>query len=217
MTSPDPRDIFRHEAQELLEQLEQALLDLETSPDDGELISSAFRALHTLKGSGAMFGFEAAARFAHGLENAFDLVRKGKVSVTAPLVGVTLTAKDHLRRLIEQPDAPQTAESDRILGELNQVIGIGHPDAPAPDGGKNRPRPGRRQDHHLSHPDPLRPGRHGQRHQSLLLIAELRELGACTICPLTKDIPSLDEIEATRCYVGWGHYSDHRQTPCGDR
>ncbi|HLN25104.1 MAG TPA: Hpt domain-containing protein, partial [Patescibacteria group bacterium] len=79
MSTPDPTEVFRQEAQELLEQLEQALLDLESAPGNADLVNSAFRALHTLKGSGAMFGFDVAAKFAHSLENAFDLVRQGKV------------------------------------------------------------------------------------------------------------------------------------------
>ena len=58
----DPSDIFRQEASELLEKLEQALLDLERSPADHDLINTAFRALHTIKGSGAMFGFDAGRR-----------------------------------------------------------------------------------------------------------------------------------------------------------
>jgi two-component system chemotaxis sensor kinase CheA len=76
----DPADIFRQESAELLEQLEQALLDLEQSPDDHDLIDTAFRALHTIKGSGAMFGFEQVAAFTHEFESAFDRVRKGEAA-----------------------------------------------------------------------------------------------------------------------------------------
>ncbi len=73
-------EIFRQEASELLEQLEQALLDLEQAPDDNDLVNKAFRALHTIKGSGAMFGFEQVAAFTHEFESAFDRVRKGETS-----------------------------------------------------------------------------------------------------------------------------------------
>ena len=76
----DPADIFRQESAELLEQLEQALLDLEQSPGDHDLIDTAFRALHTIKGSGAMFGFEQVAAFTHEFESAFDRVRKGEAA-----------------------------------------------------------------------------------------------------------------------------------------
>ena len=65
MSTPDPADIFRIEAAELLEQMEQGLLDLEHRLDDRTLVDAVFRALHTLKGSGAMFGFDALAAFTH--------------------------------------------------------------------------------------------------------------------------------------------------------
>ena len=74
--SSDPTDTFRQEARELLEQLEQGLLDLEQNPANAELVDSIFRALHTIKGSGAMFGFTDVAAFVHEFETAFDRVRR---------------------------------------------------------------------------------------------------------------------------------------------
>ena len=52
MSSIDPTEVFRQEAAELFETLEAALLDLCQRPDDRELVDQAFRALHTIKGSG---------------------------------------------------------------------------------------------------------------------------------------------------------------------
>ena len=48
--------------------LESALLELNEHPEDSELVGKAFRALHTIKGSGAMFGFDELAAFTHNLE-----------------------------------------------------------------------------------------------------------------------------------------------------
>jgi two-component system chemotaxis sensor kinase CheA len=50
---------FKEEAYELLGELEAALMALEENPQDDELIRRVFRAMHTIKGSGAMFGFDA--------------------------------------------------------------------------------------------------------------------------------------------------------------
>jgi two-component system chemotaxis sensor kinase CheA len=77
MSGTDPAQIYRQEAADLLEQLEQTLLDQEHAPGDADLINTAFRALHAIKGSGAMFGFDAVAAFTHHVETAFDRVRKG--------------------------------------------------------------------------------------------------------------------------------------------
>ena len=57
------REAFKVEAQELLVELETALLELDQCPDDMELIQRTFRALHTIKGSGAMFGFDTVSKF----------------------------------------------------------------------------------------------------------------------------------------------------------
>jgi len=96
----DPVETFRIEANDLFEQLESALLDIEDNPHDKELIDTAFRALHTIKGSGAMFGFDRAAAFTHHVENAFDMVRKGTLAASPELVNIALSARDHIRALI---------------------------------------------------------------------------------------------------------------------
>ena len=75
---------FREEAREILVELEAALLELNENPGDLELIGRIFRALHTIKGSGAMFGFEDLAAFTHNLETAFDEVRNGRLAITPP-------------------------------------------------------------------------------------------------------------------------------------
>ncbi len=75
--SLDPVETFRIEAAELLEQVEQGLLDLTHRLTDKDLVDAVFRGLHTLKGSGAMFGFDDLAAFTHHCETAFDRVRKG--------------------------------------------------------------------------------------------------------------------------------------------
>ena len=117
--STDPTDTFRQEAAELLEVLEQALLDLEQTPDNSDLVNSAFRALHTIKGSGAMFGFTEVAAFVHEFETAFDKVRKGQREATPELIGVALDAKDHVHKLIG--DA-QASGGDEILIELRRIV-----------------------------------------------------------------------------------------------
>ncbi len=75
-------EAFREEAHELLSELETALLELEENPDDRDLVGRVFRAMHTIKGSGAMFGFEDIAAFTHDIETVFDGVREGKIPVS---------------------------------------------------------------------------------------------------------------------------------------
>ena len=75
-------EVYKEEARELLVVLEDSLLQLERSPDDKELVGQIFRALHTIKGSGSMFGFDRIAAFTHEVETTFDLVRNSEVPVS---------------------------------------------------------------------------------------------------------------------------------------
>ncbi|OXE38005.1 Hpt domain-containing protein, partial [Methylobacterium radiotolerans] len=90
-------------------------------PQDRARIDTAFRALHTIKGSGAMFGFEQVAAFTHDFETAFDRVRRGEVPVGRDLVNVSLSAKDFIRGLIEEPEASAPIIGEAILAELEQL------------------------------------------------------------------------------------------------
>jgi two-component system chemotaxis sensor kinase CheA len=93
--------VFKEEAHELLLELESSLLELEKKTDDKELIARVFRAMHTIKGSGSMFGFDEITEFAHNIETVFELVRNGDVKVTKELIDLTLSACDLIRSMIE--------------------------------------------------------------------------------------------------------------------
>ena len=120
----DPSHTYLEEAQELLAKLEEALLELEIDPSSTSNMSRAFRNLHTIKGSGAMFGFTEIARFVHDLETAFDKVRGGEVALSPELVALALEAKDHIQALLEtDPDGGElTAASDTLLSRLAALL-----------------------------------------------------------------------------------------------
>ena len=209
----DPAEIFRQEAQELLEQLEQALLDLEHRPGDGDLIDSAFRALHTVKGSGAMFGFDALAAFTHHVETAFDLVRKGRIVASRGLIAVALAAKDRMRLLIEQPDRADPAAGDAILRDLQAILD-GRDDArddAREDGAREDDAAGAGDAAASAGPDStiwrirfrLARDAMAMGTNPLLLLDELRTLGAATVVAQTDAVPPLDELVPTDCHLAW--------------
>lgn len=90
-------ETFRDEAFDLLSRIEEGLMALEKGTADGDTIHRIFRSLHTLKGSGAMFGFTEVSAFAHEFESLFDRIRRGELSVDRPVIDLTLKACDHLR------------------------------------------------------------------------------------------------------------------------
>lgn len=97
----EAKQIFVQEAQELLEQMEDALLSLEDAPEDAEHLNSVFRAAHTIKGSSGIFGFDDIVEFTHPVETVLDRVRSGEDELSPPFIAWLLECKDHIALLVE--------------------------------------------------------------------------------------------------------------------
>ncbi|AWM05809.1 chemotaxis protein CheA [Bradyrhizobium symbiodeficiens] len=204
MSAMDPTEIFRQEASELFEVLEGALLDLGQRPDDRELVDSAFRALHTIKGSGAMFGFDKVASFTHEFETAFDRVRKGEIKPTHELISVALAAKDYIRALIEDPQSTDDIIGEAILDDLKRFV---FPDQAAALVAEIvvapplAPVESKQAGWHLYLEFESHILRNGS--NPLDLLEDLCKLGPCFVVPVTDGIPFLDEMEPEDCYLKW--------------
>jgi two-component system, chemotaxis family, sensor kinase CheA len=101
---------FVEEALDNVHDLEEGLLQLENDRRNKEIIERIFRAMHSLKGGGAMFGFNDLSEFTHHLETVFDWVRNGKMEVTDTIVSITLTAIDHIKHLLDVGDLTSADE-----------------------------------------------------------------------------------------------------------
>jgi len=205
MSNPDPISVFRTEAAELLEQIESGLLDLTRSLDDRAQIDAVFRGLHTLKGSGAMFGFDALAAFTHHCETAFDRVRKGDVPATHELVSAVLSAQDHMRALLETPNGDHDAMSASLLDNLHRAVnGAGSP-APATGALAAAPAPveeaGGLREWRIRFRLPVNAMANGT--NPLGLLDEMRDLGECMIVADTSGVPALDALDARDIHLGW--------------
>lgn len=202
MSAMDPTEVFRQEASELFEVLEGALLDLGLRPDDRELVDSAFRALHTIKGSGAMFGFDKVASFTHEFETAFDRVRKGEIKPTQELISVALAAKDYIRALIEDPQSTDDVIGDGILDDLKRFVSSDQPVAPVAEITEAAaPVESKQAGWHLYLEFESHILRNGS--NPLDLLEDLCKLGPCFVVPVTDGIPFLDEMEPEDCYLKW--------------
>ncbi|HEY5275952.1 MAG TPA: chemotaxis protein CheA [Coriobacteriia bacterium] len=94
------REAFLSESTEYLQGIVDALLTLESDPEDLEPVEAVFRAAHSLKGMSATMGYERTAALTHTMESLMDTVRKREQPVTGDLIDLVLRATDTLRELI---------------------------------------------------------------------------------------------------------------------
>ncbi|KKM96892.1 hypothetical protein LCGC14_1173520 [marine sediment metagenome] len=211
----NPRDAhketYREEAYELLSELEEALLHLEDSKNDMETISRVFRALHTIKGSGSMFGFDDIASFTHNIENFYELVRNGEREVTKGLIDLTLGAKDYIHTML---DASVSGEHyDESVGEgiLSSLGDLMPGQEPSPGGeagtgatgtvDEEEDYPRLESTYRINFkPDPEL----FQRGISpVYLIDELRAMGRHYVAAHVSQIPALKDLSPETCYITW--------------
>ncbi len=198
------KDVFREEAGELLSELETALLELEETPDNPELVAQVFRAMHTIKGSGAMFGFDNVAAFTHEVETVFDQVRNGRIPVTKNLVNLSLAARDHITSLLEAPqdEGIDQDRSQELVSAFRQLLPAEGPEVQvSPQGQPASEAPAAQVTYRVRLRVPRDIVLRGTRPDTLLV--ELAELGHCRVVAQTEAIPPLEEIEPESCYVFW--------------
>ena len=206
------KQAFQEEAREILVELESALLELNEHPADSEIVGRVFRALHTIKGSGAMFGFDELAAFTHHIENAFDLVRSGRLKANEALIRLSLSAADQIKAMLEGAAGNGTPEAcAQILEKLREITGVAEePNAKKEPSAKKETSTGDRAPAtetgtSCSWRIRFRPAEELLRRGAnpLLLFRELRQLGDLELAPDCSAIPRLAELDPERCYIAW--------------
>ena len=119
---------FKDEAKELLGELEDALLEMEDNPGDMGIVGRVFRTMHTIKGSGAMFGFDDIASFTHNVETDYDLVRNGELPVNRELVSLSLAARDRISAMLEAAESGAVVDlglNERVIEGFRALVPAG--------------------------------------------------------------------------------------------
>jgi two-component system, chemotaxis family, sensor kinase CheA len=207
MPTQNPQHTFLLEAEDLLARIEETVLGLQPDQPAAEPVNDLFRAFHTIKGSGAMFGFDAVAAFTHHVETVLDQVREGVVPVSRRLLDLILAARDQIKAMLDaaQTGAPLAAgDGEQIIAALRALLpanagkGTGAPAASvvqAPAGASARQwyrirfRPA---------PNIMATGTNPR-----LLLDELRTLGECRVKADTRAVPSLSQLQPDQCYLAW--------------
>ncbi|MBI1395791.1 MAG: chemotaxis protein CheA [Betaproteobacteria bacterium] len=92
---------YAEESRELLEAMERALLEMEADGPEPERVNAVFRAAHTIKGSGGLFGFDEVVAFTHEVETVLEAVRQGDILMDGSLIGLLLECRDHMTCLTD--------------------------------------------------------------------------------------------------------------------
>lgn len=203
--------VFFEEANELLDDLEGHLLTLEEDSTNQEVIGAIFRAMHTIKGSSGMFGFDAIQKFTHQVENAFDLVRNGTIPATKDLINITLESRDHIRSMLGADITPEIqAESEKLLSELHSYIDKYLDSSEESKGEDKTVTEEKPQEEVVPAKEStwriiFRPARsimkNGTRPE--LLVKEITEMGITSVVAFTDELPPLSEIDPEDCYLSW--------------
>lgn len=205
------RESFRAEAREILTGLEASLIELEKNPSDSEVVCTIFRGFHSMKGTGGMCGFDDVSQFTHHIESLYDLVRKGQLPVDKGIIDITLSACDLIRIMIEseKPGTKEVRDKEaELLSSLRELVpaslaAVIEPKKPAM-AGKGilfSDRPEKLITYRIRFiPSP---GIFLRGTNPLLLLAELRSLGECTVAAHTDRVPDLHVIDPEACYTYW--------------
>lgn len=202
-------DVYRQEADELLTEIEETVLEIEENPEEREAVNRLFRAVHTIKGSGAMFGFEKIVNFTHGLETVLDRVRDGILPITKDLIDLILKSRDHIKTILDSTggnDCIDQEYEDELVFELNSHLSIADANAVEKEESYKVPNLQKEEDiPELTYRIRFNP------HKNIfltgmdpaLLLDELKEFGDYEITPRMKNIPDIEKLNPEECYIYW--------------
>lgn len=193
--------IFKTEAEELLSDLERAVLDFENDLSSMESVREIFRVMHTLKGTASMFGFETLSAFTHDLETIFDDIRNGKSKASADILEITLESVDHIKNLISDPQL-KNAQNEELHNSLLARIGFAllHPHT-----GQNIAIHPVESSNISTYYIYFKPSydifKNGT--NPLYLVDDLTRLGQAHVIPTFSEVPDLASIQMADCYTAF--------------
>ena len=199
---------FKVEVGEYFERLESGLLQLEQEKENLQTIGDIFRIMHSMKGSGGMFGFDLLSDVTHDLESLFEIFRSGEQKVDSEAISFTLDSIDGLRNLmVEDPTEEHRLLASKLkLDTQKQIARFKHSDlinellkhdANNIESGSTA----NKTTYYISFIPDKDIFNNGT--NPLYLIDELHALGECNVQVSFDRLPPLAEIDPFKCYVSW--------------
>ncbi len=124
MEDPELVNAFVTESREHLADIEQQLLAIESAGADGdpELVNTVFRSIHSIKGAAGFLGFTTLSGLAHGMENALNLLRQGRLKPSRQLTDALLQSADALRAMLDDIEHSNQHDVQRQLQVVEAVV-----------------------------------------------------------------------------------------------
>ena len=195
------RATYFEECAELLDSAYAQLNALHEGAGDGETIHALFRAIHSIKGGGGVFGFARIVALAHSMETLLDLMRDGAVPSDPARVMLVLRGADILADLLGAERSNGTVPAgieDGLVADLAEALdGHGGPQAEAAQEAGPRTAAGWR----------IRfapqPALYRNANDPLLLVRDLRRLGPVEVVADLSRLPALDTMDPEGAYCAW--------------
>jgi two-component system chemotaxis sensor kinase CheA len=201
---------FIEEALDFVSQIETAILTLETDPNNAALIDEIFRHMHSLKGSGGMFGFDNISAFTHDMESLFDAVRKRKISLNDDIIDLTYQSIDVLKQMLHDNNSEDLlTHSQNIQHNIHNILSNINEESEVVEKIENHiaintsttPSSSNRKTFHIF----FQPNKNifdiGS--NPLYLLDELHQLGNVKVIAHYDAIPPTEIIDTSKCYIYW--------------
>lgn len=124
MDDPELVNAFVTESREHLADIEQQLLAIESAgaQADPELVNTVFRSIHSIKGAAGFLGFTTLSRLAHGMENALNLLRQGRLQPARTLTDALLQSADALRAMLDDIEHSNDHDVQQLLASVEAAV-----------------------------------------------------------------------------------------------
>lgn len=199
---------FKEEVSEYCERLESGLLELEHDPENQQVIGEIFRIMHSMKGSGGMFGFDLLSDVTHDLESLYELFRSKKYKIDSEVISFTLNSIDGLQNImVQEPTGEHRMLAEKMKLETRQQIArltgeeitsdeaVLHGNTPSPESDADCTT------YYITFIPNENIFSNGT--NPLYLIDELNALGECNIQVSLDRLPDLAILDPSLCYLSW--------------
>jgi two-component system chemotaxis sensor kinase CheA len=206
---------YFEECAELLVAMEEGIIAMENGEADDEIINAVFRAVHSIKGGGGAFGFEALVSFAHIFETVLDRIRSGELVPEPDVIKCLLRAgdliSDHVNAARNGSDGG--IDDEEVKDELRELSGDASEEAGAEDFegldfapmqfdfGDSGPE-AKAESAWSVHFAP-RASLYSKANEPYLILRELAALGDMTVEADLSRLPPLSSLEPEEAYIAW--------------